>query len=307
MRVNNTATAANLQILYKNEMGADVEFVLKSKLENGEKSIPAHKVILAVASPVFQKMFYGDLKEGAVVQIPDESFEAFAEFLQFFYMAEIDLTEGNIYEVFKMLDKYDVQRCQADCENFLFDTVTSEVACLYYDVALTYNYSEDVLEKVEDHICADAVNVLESNSFLKSSRAVLQNILQMDHLNCPEIKVLTAAMSWATVNCANKDLLPSGENLRAELGDCFTLIRFPLLSIDQIIDCDELYRNLFETNEIADILRTIWHPEGSAALLYSQNHESLPYTAEPKFNTKQRNYGDFEIRDRKKYFVTVRR
>lgn len=53
------------------------------------------------SSPVFDSTFFGDLKEGAVVNI-------ICEFLQFFYMDEIQLTFVNIFEVIKLIEKYDV-------------------------------------------------------------------------------------------------------------------------------------------------------------------------------------------------------
>lgn len=257
MQLKNTATPFNLQKLYKNEMGADIQFVLASKVIDGEMKVPAHKAILAAASPVFEKMFYGDLMEGAEVTITDISFEAFVEFLQFFYVHVIELTECNIFEVFKLIDKYNLLGCQTMCQNYLTDTVTAELVSLYYDVALTFRYPQETVKTLEEIICLETQTVLESNSFRNSSEIVLKKMLQIDELNCSEVDVFNAAMSWATGKCVEKELSPSDKNLKSELGVCFTLIRFATMTEKELVSCSEKYSDLFEMKEFCDILQYI--------------------------------------------------
>lgn len=177
MKVKNTASAKNLRKLYRNEKGADVVFVFKSKLSDEEFRVPAHKAILAASSLVFDRMFYGDLKEGAEVEITDVSFEGFCEFLQFFYVDEMEITEENMSEFFRMVDKYDVQESFPDCNRLLLETVTNENVCFYYDLALTFNYPEELMKHFDETISRDAVHVLKTSSFKNSSRTLLRKIL----------------------------------------------------------------------------------------------------------------------------------
>lgn len=255
MKFKNTATALNLKKLYRNEMGADVQFVLSSKVMEGERKVPAHKAVLSAASPVFEKMFYGDLKEGAVVQITDVSFEAFVEFLQFFYMDVIELTEGNIFEVFKLIDKYNLQECQAMCQDYLIETVTPDLVCFYYDVALTFQYSQEIVDELAETICTETTIVLKSNAFKNSSETVFKSVLRMDALNCSEIDVFDAAISWAIEKCKEKERTPSSKNIKFELRNSFSLIRFPTMSEEELVNCSEKYSDLFEMNEFCDILK----------------------------------------------------
>lgn len=253
MEVENTAAVLNLQKLYKNEMGADVEFVLQKKCSPIELRIPAHKAILAASSPVFERMFFGDLKEGSQVTIVDASFEAFSEFLQFFYMKNVDLTEDNVIEVFKLIDKYALAECLPVCERFLQETITKDLVCLYYEIALLFDYSESVLQKLEEFICEKAFGVVKTNTFKKTNQIVLKNILELDSLICMECDIFFAVMAWAAAECEFKNLAVLPENLRAVLGDCLPLIRFPIMAMEEFAQCLEAYPGLLHPDEASDI------------------------------------------------------
>ena len=53
------------EFIFNNDLFSDVRFVVSGvigKCEN-KKSIPAHKFVLSISSPVFEAMFYGELAE----------------------------------------------------------------------------------------------------------------------------------------------------------------------------------------------------------------------------------------------------
>lgn len=58
-------------------------------------------------------------------------------------MNEIQLTVANIFELIKLLDKYDVQQYVPFCERFIFETVTIDLVCLHYELSITYIFSEE--------------------------------------------------------------------------------------------------------------------------------------------------------------------
>lgn len=47
-----------------------------------EKTLKAHKNVLAQASPVFDAMFYGSMKETSTVKVEDVSYETFWKLLE---------------------------------------------------------------------------------------------------------------------------------------------------------------------------------------------------------------------------------
>lgn len=99
--------------MYLNSRFADVHFTFPSDEQFQE--VPAHKMVLASASPVFAAMFFGPLKESEVVKIHDTNAGVFKEFLQFFYLSEVKLTMANLEEVVWLGDKYDMQQCFEQC------------------------------------------------------------------------------------------------------------------------------------------------------------------------------------------------
>lgn len=103
-------------------MPPDVHFVFESS--DRTVKVPAHKGLLAASSPVFNAMFNGELKENDEVKIVDATYEAFEEFLQFFYDKEVKLTMANIADVLNLVHKYDIAAGSKIVEKFLIETLT---------------------------------------------------------------------------------------------------------------------------------------------------------------------------------------
>lgn len=81
----------------------------------------------------------------------------------------------------------------------------------------------------------------------------------MDHLVCPEINILKAVKSWATETCESKYFEASPENMKSELGDCVALIRFLVMTADQLTRCCEIYPQFLENSDFADVSQYIMH------------------------------------------------
>lgn len=125
--VKNTAASEVTAKLYLNDQFADVHFVFI--VDGKTEKIPADKRRLACLSPVFEKMFYGSIKEGDEVKIVDASAEAFKEFLQFFYLDDVTLTMRNIETIARLADKYDVLERISACANFLKNQLSINNMC----------------------------------------------------------------------------------------------------------------------------------------------------------------------------------
>ena len=62
--------------------------------------IPAHKFVLAISSPVFYAMFYGEMTETAdTIQLPDCDCESLLELFRFVYSDEVNLSGSNVMQV----------------------------------------------------------------------------------------------------------------------------------------------------------------------------------------------------------------
>lgn len=168
-----------------------------SKKIGASRRIPALKPLLAAYSPVFERLFYGYLKEFGDVAITDVSAEAFEEFLQFFYSNEFNLRTDNLPEVFKLIDKYDTAALRSPCERYLAERLSVNVAYVYYELAIAYDLPTDLVKRLERMIRADPKRALIFGPKCGSNRDVLANILQSNKLKCREIDVFEGAMSWA--------------------------------------------------------------------------------------------------------------
>ena len=71
------------------------------------KKIPAHKVLLAISSPVCFAMFYGKLAEMKdSVYNSDCKYESLLEWLRFIYSDEANLNLNNVMELMYLAKKY---------------------------------------------------------------------------------------------------------------------------------------------------------------------------------------------------------
>lgn len=108
MELLNDCVSGENEHLYLNEDYADVHFSFK-KNGNVEK-LPAHKVILAVQSGVFNKMFQS--KPKGDIKIPDTTFGDFKEILKFFYLRKVNMSIPTVRvrrlaERYGILDRFD--------------------------------------------------------------------------------------------------------------------------------------------------------------------------------------------------------
>ena len=82
------------KFMLNNDRLSDVKFVVANS--NGETEskqvIPAHKFILAIGSPVFEAMFYGELAETKdTIELPDCDNESLLELFRYMYSDELNL------------------------------------------------------------------------------------------------------------------------------------------------------------------------------------------------------------------------
>lgn len=262
--MNNFHAASNLQRLYLNDSITDVQFIFDH--DGVSQPISAHKCLLAIASPVFERMFYGDLKEGDTVEIIDATSEAFIEFLQFFYLDKITLNDDNVAEVMTLADKYDVKGCLNLCAQFLELTLSATTAAWIYELAISFNLNY-LAAQCEEKICIETKSVFKSDTFLHCTQSTIRQILKMEHLSCDEIDVFDASMNWAIEACKLAKEEETIANQMYHLGDCFELIRFPTMTTEDFSKCAD--RGVFDASEMIDLLRHLTlHQELKVATKY---------------------------------------
>ncbi|KAF7098534.1 LOW QUALITY PROTEIN: hypothetical protein CFC21_100269 [Triticum aestivum] len=121
----------NLGNLLETQEGADVSFKVDAEV------FPAHKIILAMQSPVFKAEFYGPMKNKAkhgLTIIEDMQPAVFKALLHFIYTDSLapmdDLSDDEHEEMVKHLlvaaDRYAIDRMKLMCESKLCDRLCTE-------------------------------------------------------------------------------------------------------------------------------------------------------------------------------------
>ena len=92
---------------------SDIKFIFRAQEDDMKniQEIRAHKFILALVSDVFQKEFYGGLKEDGSVEIKDVSKESFEAMINFIYNMKTDLINYNfeiLCSLYYLGDKYNI-------------------------------------------------------------------------------------------------------------------------------------------------------------------------------------------------------
>ena len=91
------------KFMLNNHLFSDVKFVARGP--NGETEskqvIPAHKFVLAISSPVFEAMFYGELAETTdSIELPDCEYDSLLELFRYMYSDEVILSGSNVMGVY---------------------------------------------------------------------------------------------------------------------------------------------------------------------------------------------------------------
>uniref|UniRef100_A0AC34QIA0 BTB domain-containing protein n=1 Tax=Panagrolaimus sp. JU765 TaxID=591449 RepID=A0AC34QIA0_9BILA len=97
----------------------------------GTDEIQAHKLILAVNSPVFAAMFKGHTLEAMTnkIQITDFDFSTVKRAVNFCYTRKLDNFDANVDELLRFSDKYDISELKKILEAHFIQKLTVETVC----------------------------------------------------------------------------------------------------------------------------------------------------------------------------------
>lgn len=187
------------------------------------------------------------------IVIEDATAEDFRTLLDYFYKGTIELGDHNIDAIFYMAHKYDVDDLLTSCVEFAIKRLSAENVIDFYDMAVRFS-QEHLQVKCSAFITTNTASVLSSAAFISCDRATLVEILKIPKMSCKEHIVLDACIDWAKFQCQLKkiDGLCSG-SLRAELNECFDLIRFKEMERDEFRKRYELLKVIFTKQEMNEM------------------------------------------------------
>ena len=245
------------KFIFNNELLSDVKFVVPvSNSESGSrKMIPAHKFVLAISSPVFYAMFYGQIAETTdSVELPDCEYESLLELFRYLYSDQVNLTGSNVMHVLYLANKYMVPSLADKCAEYLRDNL--EAANVFSILPHAQKFEDKDLEdrcwEVVEKYTEEAVT---SDEFVTLEKSLVESVVKREVLNVKELELFKAVDRWAAKESERQGLTPDGEVKRRIIGeDIVRAIRFPLMSQKEfasvVFDC-----NILTMKEVGDMMK----------------------------------------------------
>ena len=241
--------------IFNNEMLSDVKFVVpvSSGESKSTKAIPAHKFVLAISSPVFFAMFYGQMAETKdCIELPDCDYDSLLELFRFLYSDEVTLSGGNVMQVIYLANKYMVPLLVEKCTEYLRDNLTAA------NVFSILPYAQKFQDKNLEERCWKVIEIfteeaVTSNDFVTAERSVVESLVKREAMSVTEVELFKAVDRWATEEGERQGLTLDGETKRRLLGEEIVKgIRFPLMSLAEFatVVCDTAILSRKETEDM---------------------------------------------------------
>ncbi|ROT60912.1 BTB/POZ domain-containing protein 2 [Penaeus vannamei] len=226
-----TTVKERFAFLFNNEILSDVHFLVGKG--DSRQRIPAHKFVLAVGSAVFDAMFNGQLSTHQdEIELPDVEPQAFLALLRFLYSDEVQIGPETVMTVLYTAKKYAVPALEQACVDFLKRNLSSDNAFMLLTQARLFDEPqlaalclETIDKNTEDSLAAEGFTDIDHNT--------LCLVLERDTLRIREAKLFQATVRWSEAECEREGLPVTSANQRQELGRALSLIRFPLMTVEE--------------------------------------------------------------------------
>uniref|UniRef100_A0AC34PZI8 BTB domain-containing protein n=1 Tax=Panagrolaimus sp. JU765 TaxID=591449 RepID=A0AC34PZI8_9BILA len=236
---------------------ADIAFCV-----NG-KTILADKFVLYHRSPVFKTMFDGPLApksengEKPVIKIDDIgiSAEDFKTFLLYLYSDKVQITGENAFTLMNLGKMYDVKTLAPLVTKFLIENLTSDNVVTVANSASVFGDTL-ILRSSVDFIVRHSSVLKSEKKFCQLNEQVLSMVLNKDEGNLfchsltgdngqcqicgkpstfSEVDLFKMLLRWGQNRCIFKEIPPTPYNLKLVLKELLPLIRFPTMTINQLV------------------------------------------------------------------------
>ncbi|KAL9955642.1 hypothetical protein ACROYT_G036995 [Oculina patagonica] len=250
-QTNRSTVLERNKFMFNNPVMSDIKFVFPNK-----QTIPAHKYVLAISSPVFFAMFYGDLAEqGESIDITDFDPDDFLQFLRFLYYDDTNFQNvDRAIQLCYLADKYDVPSLARECVNFV-DRIMEPLEALDVIQHAFQLKNQELEEASWEVIDYNAQEILADDSFLEVRHTFLLSFLERSSLRIDEVTLFEAVDRWAARRCEEANKTVDGANKRSVLGeDLLKHFRFSLMSPQGFSDYVEP-TEILSKNEALDVFK----------------------------------------------------
>ena len=216
------------------------------KLSDG--SINVHKMMLAMVSPVFEKMFYGGFKEGRLdeVSLPKDNYKIINLLLNAIFEESCKMESlDDIFPLMEVAERYQVNK--VPLQRMCSEAIVSQLSLSTY-LTILPKYanlmSEDSLRKAAGKIMLYTKNACITD-FDKAKRIpeeVLLFMLKRKDIPCNELELFRYLVKWHKYQ---NTYLGNSLQLTAPLFRCirYSLI-FPHLLLTEVANCELVDKQL---------------------------------------------------------------
>ncbi|XP_063375909.1 kelch-like protein 26 [Cydia fagiglandana] len=213
---------------------SDCSFLVGS--EPHQVVVPGHKLILAMASPVFEAMFYGGMAErNEPIPILDVQPEAFKALLEYIYTDNINISSfDKACELCYGAKKYMLPHLVKECTRYLWSDLYPKNACRAYEFARLFEESV-LMDKCLQIISTNTKEVLTDSSFEEVELSTVITVFSLEHLNVDsELDLFEAAARYARAQ-ARRQPSPGPAN-KLSIRHAIEKIRFLTLTPQQFAE-----------------------------------------------------------------------
>ena len=254
--------------IFDNELLSDVKFVVPASEAESEtrKTIPAHKLVLAISSPVFYAMFYGQLAEAKdCIELPDCEYDSLLEFLRYLYSDEANLTGSNVMNVLYLANKYMVPSLAEKCGEYLRENLSAANVFSILPHAKKFE-DKDLEDRCWEVIEANTEEAVTSDDFVMLERSLIESVVTRERLTIKEVDLFKAVDRWARKESERQGITADGESKRRIIGeDIVKAIRFPVMSekefVSIVLDC-----RILNFEEMSELMKYYNHVELTSPL-----------------------------------------
>ncbi|XP_037085855.1 BTB/POZ domain-containing protein 2-like [Pollicipes pollicipes] len=222
-----TKKTLNERCLFLFESGQwhDCEFIVG--MESNQQVFQAHRLVLTMASPVFEAMLFGGMAEKAPIKVLDVSPDAFRSLMLYIYSDQINLQSfDQACEICYAAKKYMLPHLVEHCTKFLWKDLAPHNVCRAYEFAKLFE--EPVLmEKCLKIITQQTAKVIGTSAIEDVEHASLIAILEQNYLNVgSELDIFNMLVRWSRKECQRRPLDINPDNQRMVLGDALYRVRY---------------------------------------------------------------------------------
>ena len=278
-QTNCTSISQRTKYIFNTALLSDVKFIVPvSNGESESKVIPAHRLVLAIGSPVFFAMFCGEMADTRdSIELPDCEYEGVLELFRFIYSDEVKLTGSNVMHVLYSAKKYLVPSLAEKCAEFLRKNLDASNAFSILSYAQKFE-DKDLENRCWEVVEEQTGEALASDDFAMTERSVVESVVKRKKLNVKEVELFKAVNRWAEKKIEKQGIASDGKAKRRIIGEeILKEIRFPLMSQKEFVSF-VVDSNILNMQEIVNMIKH-----------YSEVLTSpLPYLQSPRIGALRR-------------------